>query len=362
MKTSTSLILIFFGALLIYLSLFGPPIVATFQLSSLYDDFNGTSLDTSKWIKFIERDGTISVSNGRLQLQAKQTTGKNRVGVASTSTFNEGKFKARVICHYAGMKSIQFSIAKGDYVNPLDSALIMLQPPYAYCDIRVDGRFLGRTTLYSNVREGDVLDLEIELASGKVYFRVYDQSGNLLGQASSSFDLQGFFLRLDTESTSSSASYGEVDWVETSVAGSQPPPPPPSPGTGKLEVYIYVDGKLAMPDGNKIYVNGEEKILTTTGYWSAEVNPGTYTVQASYKGQIKSDTKTVYAGTTARIVLSWGTEAPPTPAPWNPLEWLYQILANPLTRSFMLTVGIVFVGIGFIGMVAGREHRKPMTT
>jgi hypothetical protein len=78
-------------------------------------------------------------------------------------------------------------------------------------------------------------------------------------------------------------------------AGGAPPPPPPPPGKGVLEVHAYADSREVEAD---VEVVGVGKYRTP---FTMELAPGSYTLNASYKGQSQSTTVVVRAGEIAGV-------------------------------------------------------------
>jgi hypothetical protein len=98
----------------------------------------------------------------------------------------------------------------------------------------------------------------------------------------------------------------EMSWIA-------PPPPPPTKGI--LDVVCTVNGQPHVPDNGIITINGQSFFTDPNGHYVAEVNPGSYTVTATYimatYNQTQTQTAIVTAAHTSHVIFAWITESPP---------------------------------------------------
>jgi len=121
----------------------------------------------------------------------------------------------------------------------------------------------------------------------------------------------------------------ESNVVRTTVGA--PPPPPPTKGT--LKVDAYADGEVAA----SVLVGG---VGTYETPFSLDLDPGTYTLKATYDTQTDTKTATVKEGETTSIVFHFSL--PPVWPGWWPL-------AAAVGGVALITV---------VGVVAYQEYRK----
>ena len=90
------------------------------------------------------------------------------------------------------------------------------------------------------------------------------------------------------------------------------PPSPPPPRKGILEVHAYADGQEVAA---AVKISGVPDVYTTP--FSVELDPGTYTLTATYQNQTQTVTATVAEGEATRVDFQFGGVPPPSPRlPW----------------------------------------------
>jgi hypothetical protein len=130
----------------------------------------------------------------------------------------------------------------------------------------------------------------------------------------------------------------------------------PPPGTGSLSVMGYADQTAVQFSAYYVGPSGQGPTVTvpTSGYTWFSLAVGTYTVYGTYNSILKNQPVTVVAGQTASATLTFaGTEPPPEPPDF--LKWLTDMLNNPMVKTLFTIGGVGSLGIGFIGLVTGRK-------
>jgi len=364
MDTGKSLTLMFVGGILIYLSFYGlyVPGIYGWAGNKYVDTFD--HFDTGFWEIYSKKQVSPYLqvgASGTLKFEFTAPPyegGACYVRTLQTYDLSEGYIEVEMVptsdeMLRAMMLAVEFYDSFGSLigtyridVNAKDREVVA-----KYYPVGQSAEWIGARTF-----NGYSGKMKIAISGGTISFYVYNNliasTSFILSTAQYAKPMIGIFF--DT------TYYGnaEFDNFAMQIAGSDNTPPPPPPGKGTLEVFCYVEGQLANPDGGVIYINNIAYKLASTGYWKGELDPGTYTVSAYYQGTKDSETVTVYSGEIAKVKLSWGTTPPPSP---DPLSIINNLLSNPTVRSIMLIGGVTLCGIGLIGLISPRRPKHPAT-
>lgn len=360
MNRGTGLIFAFIGAMLIYLSVFGLTGVGfTFTLTSGFsDNFDDNNLNSALWSSFATEHATVKERNRRLEFTQYDLSWGWYAGVR---TVNQYDFSDAEV-------SVDVGLADGDGVVVLHIGMDSgYMPPSNAYRIQWDTknnriwvvRWLNNDQTNLVQKYGiRPYGLKIKCSAGRIAFSYKTESGSWVSVYTEEFQLPAKTCYVFVAGHAIKYGAYGTQYVDNFIL--QTAAAPPSLGTGRLVVQTFVDGERKPPDYNRITVNGEPYYTDANGYWSRDVPPGVYTVSATYQGEPKSDTKTVYEGQTTTIQLIWGTEQP-LPSPPDFTEWIKQFFQNPTVRSLMLIGGVGLVGVGFIMFITGGKKGPPRT-
>jgi len=164
------------------------------------------------------------------------------------------------------------------------------------------------------------------------------------------------------------------------------------PDTGTVIVNTYLDGNMISSSslGITVTLTGPSGTsVITTPYQASNMKVGSYTVSATYQGVARSDTKSLVAGGTISLSLSWGSQTQFT-CPYcgdifstqtaldahiaayhaqNGGNFLTEILtkikaflSDPFTKSAFLLSGIGLMGIGVINLVFPKKRLQAVAS
>ena len=125
------------------------------------------------------------------------------------------------------------------------------------------------------------------------------------------------------------------------------------PGTGSLSVVGYADQVAVQFSAYYIGPSGQGPTVTvpTSGYTWSNLAPGTYTVYGTYNAIQKNQQVTVVAGQTVSATLTFSGTSPDG---FDFLKWIEDMLNNSMVKTMFTLSGIGCIGIGAIGLVAGK--------
>jgi len=373
MERGQCAILLFVGALLIYLSIYGVSGLPFGWVNpNLYQD-NFNSLDTSFWNPVTYRPTQISdhvsvVVSGSLKATWNQAPQGEELVLVETQPIHDltagGSVQVKILqptssgkCEYI---RLSLGCSSGGY--QIDK---MQQPAQWRAVYTVPGvaTVLASGALTPNLQGS----IGLHISSGKISFLV---DGSQVYQES--YRLPTYTLGAQIVCAASPGYWGtiELDDFELAIGGTTPPPPP---GTYNLDVNaLYADASnqwQSFTGVTPVVLSGQAS-KATPATWSLASGMYTVTVPSSYGGyafKYWSDSvantnpqRSVTigsSGVTITACYASGSTPPPPPPSSDILAMVKSFFADPTVRSLMFIVGLACTGIGGIGLVTGRKRR-----
>jgi len=362
MSRATGLILIFIGAMMIYLAIFGISGFAMFQWTgnTYTDSFD--YLNQAFWDLI-----TPSEPAGTAKFQ-----GTYRVDWPSSIPKNEWFFlRSKQSFDFSKGGSISLEILGGECASINIHIGIYRQNAYVlYRNKQVGWQGVHR---YIN---GELKRLKDEILGsnfqyeGKVKIEVTPDhtvnfyiDGRLI--CSDTFSLPSFEnqVGIGMLSTRERSGYGEVDNFVLELASGAPPPSdgqPPGGDYGTIKFYASYNGQYVTATLNIRFPDGST-ITAQTPYENTQAPTGYYSVTCTYLGNTLTHTFTLTKGGTEIHTFNFGGEEPPPPPSegGNILDKIEAMLQDPTVRSLMTFIGVSCLGIGFIMVIAGGPRSPP---
>jgi len=129
----------------------------------------------------------------------------------------------------------------------------------------------------------------------------------------------------------------------------------PPPETGSLSVIGYADSTAVQFSAYYVGPSGQGTTVTvpTSGYTWSNLAPGTYTVYGTYNGIQKNQPVTVVAGQTVSATLTFaGT---PPEEEFDFFKWIKDAFNDPMVKTVFTLGGVGCLGIGCIGLITRRK-------
>jgi len=353
MEKATSLTCVFIGAFLIYIGLFGTYGIGIYGWAgNVYTDpFN--SLDTSFWQFYLIKGtyGQVEVAGTLKFYWTTPLSTQERACIQTVNAYEINEISIDIVGPREDDKIHAILLQVGDFKT--NTYYQIYKDQYSHWEgVKwFQNGQMERLKDITGIPADLSGSLKIVFASGTAKFyidgaEVYSETNRLTFPA---------YVRIVAMASPDHDEYAEFDNFYMSVGGQSPPPPPP--GTGTLDIQCLVDGVPTPPDNKLVTINGEYQYTDDNGHLSLSVPPGTYIVSASYQGETKSQTVTVYEGKTTTVQLMWTTTGAPPPPSFPQIPDLINLINSPEVRSLMLVSGVILAGIGLINLIAGgKKH------
>ena len=173
-----------------------------------FDDFLGSSLDTTKWTTY--GTPTIAVSNSEIDIQKTGAT----AGIQTVNSFSQGRavrFKFKGI---QGTDHVAENKIKYDDNNRMDSFYTRYAGANKYnANTRIGGTWGTETTLYNAMALNTYYIAEITYINNSLQVKLYDTSYTQLGPTYSSSPSWTPYYVICSVYSSANLQEGKWDWV-----------------------------------------------------------------------------------------------------------------------------------------------------
>jgi hypothetical protein len=344
LKKKLSVALIIVGLILVSLGLFGTQGFTFAVVNPWSDNFNDNSLDTTRWTAWGSA-GTVKEESQRLRFLF---SGSGACGVITIDSMNLANNYVSITVVTFPTETFALRISTGnsgsfdfyDYVKVITGSTI-------------PNRLLVRRTLSDGV-DKIVKDSTFTTATGAMKIAIGSQAdfydnGNLIFSEPYALSTKNVYIWIYGYSASSTSWTLEVDDFLTTGSGTP---------LGSLNVKGYYDGvTVAMTNVYYLAPDGSTSPLVSVsaaGYTWTDLAVGSYTVYGTYQGTPKQSTVTVSSGLTAYAQLNFGGSTPPVT---DLLQWLKDVLNNPIVKNGMLFGGATCLGIGVVTLVYPKKKQ-----